>query len=56
VSSVRERIQKKLDIPEKEFEKYRLAVVNSNRPHFFDGEGEYITKEDFSVTASKYSI
>ena len=37
--AVKERIRVQLDVPEKEFEKYRMALVSNNRPHYFDEEG-----------------
>ena len=38
--SVKEKIQKHLDLPEKEFEKYRLAVISMGRAKYLDGGGE----------------
>merc|ERR1712029_1232800 len=36
--AVKERIRSLLDVPEKEFEKYRMALIQNNRAHFFDDE------------------
>ena len=36
--TVKERIRAHLDVPEKEFEKYRMALVQNSRPHFIDDE------------------
>lgn len=36
--SVKEKIQKHLDLPEKEFEKYRLAVISMGRAKYLDAE------------------
>ena len=36
--AVKERIRAQLDVPEKEFEKYRMALIQNNRAHFFDEE------------------
>ena len=38
--SVKEKIQKHLDLPEKEFEKYRLAVISMGRAKYLDGGGD----------------
>ncbi|CAG2177677.1 unnamed protein product, partial [Oppiella nova] len=47
-TSVKDRIQKKLDIPDKEFEKYKFALVTTGRIQFINEENEYvINKEDF---------
>jgi len=34
VSGLRERIQRRLEVPDKEFERYRLAIVTLNKQHF----------------------
>lgn len=47
VTQLRERLQKKLDIQEKEFEKYRLAIVSGNKPHFLE-DTDIISKDDFA--------
>ncbi|UYV65714.1 USP7 [Cordylochernes scorpioides] len=44
-TQVKERIQKKLQVPEKEFEKFKFAVV-SNRPQYL-GDEEDINLHDF---------
>ncbi|XP_062508101.1 ubiquitin carboxyl-terminal hydrolase 7-like isoform X2 [Corticium candelabrum] len=48
VSSLRHRICKKLEIGEKEFEKYKLALVHSGRAHFYpESEDVTISLDDF---------
>lgn len=47
-ANVKERIQKKLDVPDKEFEKYHFAIVTSGRLNILNEDNEYIVnKEDF---------
>lgn len=46
IGSVREKIQKKVDVPDKEFEKYRLAIVVMGR-HSFLSDGDHINIADF---------
>ncbi|XP_054155064.1 ubiquitin carboxyl-terminal hydrolase 7-like [Oppia nitens] len=49
-TAVKDRIQKKLDIPEKEFEKYKFALVTAGRIQYINEDNEYvINKEDFHV-------
>lgn len=57
LSSVKERIQKKLDIPDKEFEKYKLAIVSSGRTQYLNDDTEYlVNREDFFAHGTrKYS-
>jgi len=45
-SSVKERIQKKLDVPDKEFEKYHFAIVTSGRLNVLSEDNEYIVNKD----------
>lgn len=46
--NVKERIQKKLDIPDKEFEKYHFAIVTSGRLNVLDDDNDYtVNKDDF---------
>lgn len=45
-SSVKERIQKKLDVPDKEFEKYRFAIITSSRVNVLSDDNEYIVNKD----------
>lgn len=44
---VRERIQKKLNLPEKEFEKFKFAVISMNRPSFFSDDEALINLNEF---------
>lgn len=47
-SKVKERIQKKLDVPDKEFEKYKFAIVVMGRPQYINEDQEYIVNlQDF---------
>lgn len=50
-NDIKLRIQRRLDVPDKEFEKWRFAVVTNNRATYFpDGEGEgQVTREVFST-------
>jgi ubiquitin carboxyl-terminal hydrolase 7 len=47
LSSMRQRLCKKLEIPEKEFEKYKLAVVHSGRANYFSEEDIVISLDEF---------
>lgn len=54
LSNVKERIQKKLDIPDKEFEKYKLAIVSSGRTQYLNDDTEYfVNREDFHVHGTR---
>uniref|UniRef100_A0A2P2I3R0 Ubiquitin carboxyl-terminal hydrolase 7 n=1 Tax=Hirondellea gigas TaxID=1518452 RepID=A0A2P2I3R0_9CRUS len=55
VVGLRERIQKKLDVPDKEFEKYRLAVVVMGR-HTFLAEGDHINVGDFRCHSNQATL
>ncbi|KDR24281.1 ubiquitin carboxyl-terminal hydrolase 7 [Zootermopsis nevadensis] len=47
-SKVKDRLQKKLGIPEKEFEKFKFALVLVGRPQFINEESEFfINLQDF---------
>ncbi|CAN8002794.1 unnamed protein product [Ixodes hexagonus] len=46
-SKVRDRIQKKLDIPEKEFEKYKFAIVVMGRAQFIEDADYVVNLQDF---------
>ncbi|XP_013784489.1 ubiquitin carboxyl-terminal hydrolase 7-like [Limulus polyphemus] len=47
-TKVRERIQKKLDIPDKEFEKYKFAIVVMGQPQYINEDAEYLVNlQDF---------
>ncbi|KAL1115934.1 hypothetical protein AAG570_005429, partial [Ranatra chinensis] len=50
-SKVKERLYKKLCIQEKEFEKFKFAIVSGGRPHFISEETEYIVNlQEFRPT------
>ncbi|XP_018020606.1 ubiquitin carboxyl-terminal hydrolase 7 [Hyalella azteca] len=55
VPSVMERIQKKLEVPDKEFEKYRLAIVIMGR-HSFLSEGDHLNLVDFRVLSNQAQL
>lgn len=40
-SKVKERIQKKLDVPDKEFEKFKFAIIIMGRQQYINEENEY---------------
>lgn len=49
--SVKEKLYKKLCIQEKEFEKFKFAVVFAGRPHYINDENEYfISVHEFMQT------
>ncbi|XP_074593603.1 ubiquitin-specific protease 7 isoform X2 [Brevipalpus obovatus] len=48
-SAVKERIQKKLEVPEKEFEKFKFAIV-CGKCHYITDDTEIVKKDDFSAT------
>ena len=51
--SVKERIQKFLDVSDKEFEKYRVSLVSMGRPRYLDEEQiKTVRLRDFSLTGS----
>eukprot|EP00118_Oscarella_pearsei_P005571 m.25698 g.25698 ORF g.25698 m.25698 type:complete len:1114 (+) comp28916_c0_seq2:103-3444(+) len=55
ISSLRYRIQEKLELSDKDFEKYKLAVVKSARPFYFsedESDKEAISLTDFKPTPS----
>lgn len=52
VASVREKIQKRLDVPDKEFEKYRLAIVVMGR-HTFLADGDHVNIGDFKCHSTQ---
>ncbi|CAG9786247.1 unnamed protein product [Diatraea saccharalis] len=49
--AVKDRLQKKLDIPDKEWEKYNFAVVTNGRPNYIS-EGAVINIYDFRPTSN----
>lgn len=51
-NGVKERIQKKLDVPDKEYEKYHFAIVTSGRMNILNDDNEYIVnKDDFHLNS-----
>lgn len=52
-SRVKDRIQKKLDVPDKEFEKYHFAIVTSNRLNVLNEDNEYIVNKDDFYSSSQ---
>lgn len=48
-SRVKERIQKKISIPEKEWEKYKFAIVSIGRP-------QYITEDEYIVNLQDFKL
>ncbi|CAG0917542.1 unnamed protein product [Notodromas monacha] len=54
LSSVRERIQKRLEVPEKEFEKWRLALVSGGKAVYLNDEDASIRLDDFVVVSGGY--
>ena len=50
---MKERIQKKADISDKEFEKYKIGIVTSGRVQYLEDDQEYfVNKEDFVAHGS----
>ena len=51
--SVKERIQKFLDVSDKEFEKYRISLVSMGRPRYLDEEQiKTVRLRDFTLNNS----
>ena len=51
--TVKERIQKVLDVSDKEFEKYRVSLVTMGRPRYLDEEQiKTVRLRDFSLNSS----
>ncbi|XP_065302370.2 ubiquitin carboxyl-terminal hydrolase 7 isoform X9 [Dermacentor albipictus] len=50
-AKVRDRIQKKLDVPEKEFEKYKFAIVVMGRAQFIEDNEYVVNLSDFMAQA-----
>jgi len=47
-SKVKERLQKRLDVPDKEFEKFKFAIIMMGRAQFIQDDSDYIVNiEDF---------
>ena len=54
--SVKERIQKFLDVSDKEFEKYRVSLVCMGRPRYLDEEQiKTVRLRDFALSSSASS-
>lgn len=55
---VKERIQKKISVPEKEWEKYKFAIVSIGRPQYVTDEEYNINLQDFKLhpTQSKFFL
>jgi len=52
--TVKERIRSHLDVPEKEFEKYRMALVHNSRAHFFEDESvDHVKLSQFYVSSNQ---
>lgn len=49
-SQVKERIQKKAEISDKEFEKYKIGIVTSGRVQYLEDDQEYFVNKDDFVT------
>lgn len=47
---MKERIQKKAEISDKEFEKYKIGIVTAGRVQYLDDEQEYFVNKDDFVT------
>lgn len=50
-TKVKDRIQKKLDVPEKEFEKYKFAIVVMGRAQFIEDNDYVVNLQDFMAQA-----
>lgn len=52
-----ERIQKKLGLPEKEFEKFKFAIVSMGRPNFINDDDTIMNLNEFKAlpSQSKYT-
>lgn len=50
LSQVRERIRARLEVPEKEFEKFKLAIIVMGRPRYLPEDGEGVVNiDDFHI-------
>lgn len=56
MSFVLERIQKKLSLPEKEFEKFKFAIVSMGRANFINDDDSVMNLNEFKThpNQSKY--
>ncbi|KAH7944113.1 hypothetical protein HPB52_015798 [Rhipicephalus sanguineus] len=50
-AKVKDRIQKKLDVPDKEFEKYKFAIVVMGRAQFIEDNDYVVNLSDFMAQA-----
>nr|XP_032519443.1 ubiquitin carboxyl-terminal hydrolase 7-like [Danaus plexippus plexippus] len=50
-SALKDRLQRKLDVPDKEWEKYNFAIVTNGRPNYIS-EGATINIYDFRTTSN----
>lgn len=50
-SKVKDRIQRKLDVPDKEFEKYKFAIVVMGRAQFIEDSEYVVNLSDFTAQA-----
>lgn len=56
LESVREKIQRHIDIPDKEFEKYRVAVITVGRPKYLeDMQTDTVRVRDFVHASNQAS-
>ncbi|XP_015785155.1 ubiquitin carboxyl-terminal hydrolase 7 [Tetranychus urticae] len=56
-SAVKERIQKKLDVPDKEFEKFKFAIILGSKPQYIPEDNDYIvSKDDFQVQSIQNTL
>ena len=54
-AKVKERIQKKLAVPEKEWEKFKFAIVAMGRPHYINEDEYVINIDEFKPHANNSS-
>lgn len=55
--NVKNRIQQRLDVPDKEFEKYKFTIVESGKVNVLNEENEYIVnKEDFNSNSIPFLV
>ncbi|GAB6025849.1 Ubiquitin carboxyl-terminal hydrolase 7 [Chamberlinius hualienensis] len=45
-AKVKERLQKRLDVPDKEFEKFKFAIIMMGRAQFIQDESDYVVNID----------
>lgn len=54
-SKVKERIQKKLAVPEKEWEKFKFAIITMGRPQFISEDNQCVDITDFKLPPNQTS-